>query len=251
MIFKILFALCVAAEFVTVPLFLKNSWPKKTNLSLLFKMVSSTLFILCGVLAMKIAGNGSEYAKLIIWGLVMGWIGDFFLHLKTDKVAVFGAGLFAFLAGHIFYIIAFQKGIRIHYPGADTFTWYECLAVVLFVGLIILYALKKKIKAKPVMAVPVVLYALTISFMLVKAVRLCFAFWAWGLYESTMWLICLIVTVAVGAVLFVLSDASLGLILFAGQNKNQKLKWFNIGTYYAAQVLIASSIFLIFTHSFA
>ena len=247
MLFKIFFALCVAAEFVTVPLFLKNSWPKKTNASLIFKMVSSTLFILCGILAMKIANNSSDYAKLIIWGLVMGWIGDFFLHLKTDKVAIFGAGLFAFLAGHIFYIIAFQKAIKIYYPNAKAVTWYEVLAVVVIVGLIILYAVLKKIKAKPVMIAPVVLYAITISYMLVKAARLCVAFWGYGLFDH-MILLCL--TVALGALLFVLSDGSLGLILFAGKNNNQKLKWFNIGTYYAAQVLLASSIFLIYTVSY-
>ena len=244
---NILFALCVAAEFVTVPLFLKNSWPKKTKASLLFKMISSTLFVLCGVLAMKIGNNSTEYAKLIIWGLVMGWLGDFFLHLPNDKIYFFGIGLFAFLAGHIFYIIAFQKAIMIYYPNANAVTWYEVLAVVIIVGLIALYAVRKKIKAKAIMVAPVVLYAITISYMLVKAVRLCVAFWGYGLFDH-MVLLC--ITVALGALLFVLSDGSLGLILFAGKNKNQKLKWFNIGTYYAAQVLLASSIFLLYTVSY-
>ena len=248
MIFKILFAVCAALEFVFVPLFLKNSWPKKTNMSLLFKMISSTLFILCGIFAMKAANNNSEYAKLIIWGLAMGWVGDFFLHLKTDKVVIFGLGLFAFLAGHIFYIIAFQKGIYVYYPQAKTFTWYEIVSVIVLVGLIALYVFLKKVKAKPVMAVPVVLYAFTITYMLVKAVRLCVSFWAYGLYDHVP---LLFITVSLGALLFVLSDASLGLILFAGKNKNQKLKWFNIGTYYAAQVLLASSIFLIHTVSYS
>ena len=246
MIFKILFAVCAALEFVFVPLFLKNSWPKKTNMSLLFKMISSTLFILCGVFAMKAVNNVSEYSKLIIWGLVMGWIGDFFLHLKTKNLIPFGIGLFAFLAGHIFYIIAFQKAIGIYYPSARFLTWYEALAVVMIVAVIVLYAYLKKVQVKLLLAIPVVLYAFTISFMLVKAFRLCIAFFAYGLYDNMLFLF---ITVALGAVLFVLSDGSLGLILFAGKGGNKKLKWFNIGTYYAAQILLASSILLIQTRT--
>ena len=84
--------------------------------------------------------------------------------------------------------------------------------------------------------------ALTITTMLVKAIRYCCGQWWWGLHDHIPMLF---VTVGLGAVLFVLSDASLGLILFAGKDKNRPLKWFNIGTYYAAQILLASSIFFI------
>ena len=107
-----------------------------------------------------------------------------------------------------------------------------------------LYALVKKIKGKAYMAIPVVLYAVTISAMLAKAFRYCIGEWLYGMNDN---IVMLFLTVALGAVLFVLSDGSLGMILFAGQKKNRPLKIFNITTYFAAQILLASSIFFVFT----
>lgn len=239
---KILFAIVVALEFVFVPLFLKYSWPKKCWKSFGYKMVCSALFFSAGLLAVHISGNHTIYAKLILWGLAFGWLGDLFLHLITDKIWVFGLGLFAFLGGHIFYIFAFQKAIYATYPDASAVAWYEIVAVVVLVGLIVLYAVLKKLNYKTPLAIPVVLYAITISSMLVKAFRFCIGEWAYGTNEHIVWLF---LTVALGAVLFVLSDGSLGLLLFAGQGKNRPLKIFNIATYFAAQILLASSIFLI------
>ena len=74
MFLKILLAVAVLAEFYTVPTFLKHYWPKKCKMSLLFKMISATLFVLCGVLSMKIAGNNTSYASLMVLGLVFGWL---------------------------------------------------------------------------------------------------------------------------------------------------------------------------------
>lgn len=244
MFFKFLFALAVVLEFVFAPLFLKHFWPKKCVKSISYKMAASTMFILAGLLAMKISSNTTPYAALVMWGLALGWLGDLFLGYPTDKIVVSGLGLFAFLGGHIFYIAAFQKAIYVRYPQAHAVTWYEILIVLALVGLIVFYALKKQINIKTIMAVPVVMYAVTISFMLVKAFRLCIGEWAYGMNDH---MLALFLTIAVGAVLFVLSDGTLGLLMFAGQEKNRPLKYFNIGTYYAAQILLASSIFIIYT----
>ncbi len=252
MIWKILFAVVVAAEFVFVPLFLKYSWPEKCWKSFGFKMICSALFFSAGLLAMKISGHSastSPYTKLVLWGLFFGWLGDMFLHLITDKIWVFGLGLFAFLGGHIFYIFAFQKAIAKTYPDRGFLEWYEILAVAVLIGLILLYATIKKKQGKLAagkiyMVIPVVLYAVTISTMLAKAFRLCVGEWLYGMNEH---IAALFVTVALGAVLFVLSDGSLGMILFAGQKKNRPLKIFNIATYFAAQILLASSIFVVYT----
>lgn len=244
MFLKILFALAVAIEFVTVPLFLKYSWPEKTFKSLCYKMISATLFLVTGLLAMKISSNSTPYASLVMFGLFFGWLGDLFLGYPSKKIAVFGIGLFAFLGGHIFYIAAFQKAIYVRYPQSAAFAWYEILLVLALVGLVVFYALKKKINIKSIMAVPVVMYAVTISCMLVKALRLCVGEWLYGMNDH---MLALFLTVAIGAVMFVLSDGSLGILLFAGQEKNRPLKFFNIGTYFAAQILLASSIFIIFT----
>lgn len=252
MIWKVLFVIAVAAEFVFVPLFLKYSWPNKCWKSFGFKMVCSALFFAAGLLATKISGHSAEtspYTKLILWGLFLGWLGDMFLHLITDKIVVFGLGLFAFLGGHIFYIFAFQKAIKKTYPDKPFFAWYEIVAVAVLVGLVLLYAAIKKKQGKLAagklyMVIPVVLYAVTISAMLAKAFRYCVGEWLYGTNDH---MVMIFVTVALGAVLFVLSDGSLGMILFAGQQKNRPLKIFNIATYFAAQILLASSIFYIYT----
>lgn len=243
MVLKVLFALCVALEFVFVPLFLKYSWPKKCWTSFGLKMVCSALFFAAGLLMMYISGNRSRYAVLILWGLALGWAGDLFLHLITEKLWVFGIGLFAFLGGHVFYIAAFQKALSVMSHGeARLFTWEECAAVGCILLLFVIYAVKKKVSGKLYMIIPVVLYALTISFMLVKAFRLC-------IENALVWeaapALPLFLTVALGAVLFILSDATLGMILFAGHEKNRPLKWFNIGTYFAAQLLLGSSIYFL------
>ena len=252
MLWKILFVIVVAAEFVFVPLFLKYSWPNKCWKSFGFKMICSALFFAAGLLATKISGHSpsvSPYTKLILWGLFLGWLGDMFLHLITDKIVVFGLGLFAFLGGHIFYIFAFQKAIAQRYPDKPFFAWYEIVAVAALVGIILIYAAIKKKQGKLAsgklyMIIPVVLYAVTISAMLAKSFRFCIGEWLYGINDN---IVMLFITVALGAVLFVLSDGSLGMILFAGQKKNRPLKIFNIATYFAAQILLASSIFFIYT----
>ena len=86
MVWKILFAIVVAAEFVFVPLFLKYSWPDKCWKSFGFKMICSALFFSAGLLAMKISGHSassSPYTKLILWGLFFGWLGDKFVSSKN------------------------------------------------------------------------------------------------------------------------------------------------------------------------
>lgn len=243
MFLKILFVLAVALEFVFVPLFLKYSWPDKCWKSFGYKNVCSALFFAAGLLATVISNNHTPYAKMIIIGLLFGWIGDLFLHIVSDKIIYFGIGGLAFLIGHIFYIDAFSKAIRETYPSASTVAWYEILAVVLLVGAVILYGVLKKIKFKPIM-IAVLAYAITISAMLVKALRYCIGEAVYGTNDH---MVMIFITVALGAILFVLSDGSLGMILFAGQRKNRPLKIFNIATYFAAQILLASSIFFIRT----
>lgn len=244
MFLKILLVLCIALEFVFVPLFLYYQWPGKCVKSLTYKMISSSLFLFAALAVIQISGNYTPYAKLILWGLVFGWLGDLFLHLLTDKIWVFGIGLFAFLGGHIFYIVAFQKAIRVTYPAASSVAWYEILVVALILAAVVLYATKKKINLKNPMVIPVAMYAITISTMFLKALRYTIGELAYGTNDH---MVLLFLTVALGAVLFVLSDGTLGMLLFGGQKTNKPLKIFNIATYYAAQVLLALSIFLVRT----
>lgn len=234
---KIIYALAVALEFVFVPLFLKYSWPQKCWKSFRLKLVCAALFVISGICCMFWADNFSPYAKYMLIGLVFGALGDLFLHLITDKQIVFGIGLLSFLVGHIFYIIAFGKAMTYQLPQANVFDWRAIVAVLLIFAAVAVYAVKTKMKLG-IAAVPVALYALTISTMLVTAFQLCGRFFLEG-FNNDISSIC---TIGIGAVLFVLSDGSLALLLFGGKEKNRPLKIFNIATYFAGQVLLATSI---------
>ena len=101
-----LFAAAAALEFVFVPWFLKAMWPEKTRKSLLLKMVCATLYVCMGVCAALISGNKSLFAQFMLAGLMLGWVGDFFLH-AGKKLVFFILGLVSFLTGHLCYLCAY------------------------------------------------------------------------------------------------------------------------------------------------
>ncbi|MBQ8028889.1 MAG: lysoplasmalogenase [Clostridia bacterium] len=240
---KVLYFLVVALEFVTVPIFLKYYWPKKCKMSFLFKMISATLFVLSGYLAMKVSGNSTPYATYMLWGLVFGWLGDAFLHVLSEKMFYFVLGVIAFLTGHVFYIIAFQQAIKTTYPDAAAFEWYEIVTVVAVCALILglVFGLKLISKEKTPLVLGLCVYAVVILAMLLKAFRFIIGEFAYGMNDN---MAMISITVGLGAILFVLSDGSLGAIL-ALNKKARSWRIFNIITYFAAQILLAASIFFV------
>lgn len=233
--YRILMAIAILLLAGTVPFFLKAGWPKKTKKSLLLKMICSTLFILVGVLAILLSGEFTRYAVWILCGLVCSWLGDFFLHV-SNKLYFFLFGLFSFLVAHIFYVAAFCTALRHSFPDAGFFQLYEalCIAAVVLFGSIA----SRKLHIQPGRAtIPAFFYMCILVTMMVKA--------------SSLGVRCLIAgtplcgaaaaVLIVGSLCFVLSDATLAMLNF-GPRKTFPLKCFNIGTYYAAQVLLASTI---------
>lgn len=242
MIFKILFALTILAEFYTVPTFLKYYWPTKCKQSLLFKMISATLFVLCGVFAMKISGNNTSYAYLMVLGLVFGWLGDYFLHSLKDRMVEFILGVVAFLVGHIFYIAAFYHALKTLKPDAKLLNWYDFVAVGALLALVTVYVVVGKLyQKKGPMVIGLMLYGVFLTAMVVKAVLYMYAEWEYGINDT---MIPALLTVGIGSVFFFLSDASLGIIL-TGNEVKRKMRIFNIITYFVAQILLASSILFV------
>lgn len=242
MFYKILFAVTIIAEFVTVPLFLKYYWPQKCVKSLTFKMASAVLFVLCGFSAMKISANNTSYAMLIIIGLVLGMVGDFFLHSLKNKMIHFIIGVVAFLVGHIFYISAFYHAQKTLRPQSALFSWYEVVAVAVIVIACLVFAFAKDlVKKKGPMVIGCIVYAAILTEMVLKAILYIFAELNYGINDS---MIPAVITVGVGSVFFLLSDASLGIILIGDETK-RGMRIFNIITYFVAQILLASSILFI------
>lgn len=233
--YRILMAAAILLLAGIVPFFLKAGWPKKIKKSLLLKMICSTLFIVVGVLSILLSQEFSRYAVWILCGLVFSWLGDFFLHVSS-KLHFFLIGLFSFLTAHIFYVIAFCTALQHTFPEVGFFNPYECLciAVIVLFGAVA----SRKLQIHPGrVTIPAFLYMCILVTMMVKA--------------SSLGIRCLIAgtplcgaaaaVLIVGSLSFVLSDATLAMLNF-GPQKTFPLKCFNIGTYYGAQVLLASTI---------
>lgn len=243
--FKILFVAAVVAEIPLVALFLKYYWPDRCKQSFITKVICSILFVLCGIFAAKETGNNTLFANYMIWGLVFGMAGDLLLHAMTTKMLPFILGVVAFLVGHIFYIIAIQRAIYTTAFSSGAFIWYELLIIALIVVIAVIYCIKTNaFKRKGAMIYGLLAYGVVLATMFAKAVRLVIDVIAFGVNDN---MVMIAVTVGLGAVLFFLSDATLGIILTDDKPVKRGMRIFNIITYYSAQVLLAASIFFVFS----
>ena len=243
--FKILFLIGVVIEIPLVALFLKYYWPDRCKQSFITKVVCSLIFALLGIFAAKETGNNTLFADYMICGLVFGMAGDLLLHAMTTKMLPFILGVIAFLIGHIYYIMAIQRAIYTTAFSKGVFTWYEILIVLTIVVIAVVYGIKTTaFKRKGAMAYGLLAYGVVLATMLAKAIRYVIDVIAFGV-DDNMFMIAL--TVGLGAILFFLSDASLGIILVDDKPVKRGMRIFNITTYYAAQVLLAASIFFVFS----
>lgn len=242
---NILFVVLAIIEVPLVALFLKFYWPDRSIKSFTTKVFCSLIFVVLGIIAAKSTGNNTLFAEYMIWGLALGMAGDLLLHALTKNMLPFILGVVAFLVGHIFYIIALQKAIYTTGYHKGVFTWYEILIVAVVIALALVYAIKTNVfKRKGAMAYGLLAYGVVLATMLAKAVRYVIGEIAFGVNDN-MFMVTL--TIGLGAILFVLSDMSLGIILSSEKELKKGMRIFNITTYYAAQVLLAASIFFVFS----
>lgn len=242
MFIKIIFAITIIAEFFTVPMFLKYYWPNKCKQSLMYKMISATLFVICGICAMKIAKNNTSYAYLMILGLVFGWLGDLLLHSLKDKMLHFVLGVVAFLIGHLFYIAAFYHALKTLRPDAKLINWYDFVAIGIVLAIVVLYVVVRHIyQKKGPMVVGLLLYGIFLTYMVVKAVLYMYAEWSYGINDT---MVPALITTGIGSVFFFLSDLSLFFIL-TGDEVKRGMRIFNIITYFIAQILLACTILFV------
>lgn len=178
----------------------------------LFKPVTM-VWILLIALRSEVASPLFKYT--ILAGLLCSLAGDVFLMLPSDR---FVAGLGAFLLAQLCYSAAFAYEVR-------TLLWWPLLPLAAY-GVATYTVLAPSLGR---LRGPVLLYMVAILTMTWLA-------WErWGQAGSSGALLA-----AVGAVLFLLSDTVLALDRFRGGFKLARA--LNLGTYFAAQLLIASSI---------
>lgn len=181
------------------------------DLEILSKTLASAAFVVLGVTRLS---AGDPVGSWIVVGLVLCALGDIFLLWHRT----FDAGLAAFLAGHLAYVVAFATASPIR-------EWpILMIAPVLLSSLGALSCLWTHLGRR---RFPVVAYVAAITVMVWGAL-------ATGASRSLSW------TAGVGAVLFYLSD------LAVARNRFFREEFVNralgIPLYYTGQILIALAI---------
>ena len=174
------------------------------------------------------------FMGLIVLGLVCGLVGDLTLDLKvtyqstnlrhSDVYTFFGMG--AFGIGHILYIVAVAL-----FFGFSAWTILIAVAVTAVIFTVSLFLLKMQFGK---FLIPSIIYALLLTLFLACAV-------AGGIIAGFSLSVILLIA---GAALFLCSDLVLSMIYFDG-NESRVLIIVNHVLYYAAQFLIAISVYYV------
>jgi uncharacterized membrane protein YhhN len=175
----------------------------------------------------------------MIVGLLLGWIGDFFLH--SEKNSFFGIGFASFLAGHVVYIKTFFTALG-SFEDYNNFNIIEVSVIVAFLvaSIYIFKRFKFEFSIK-FLKYAVIAYAVILVTMFVKATSLGINYMLSGGQNGLL----AVLVLGFGSLFFLLSDTTIGILMFGGQKKNRPLKIFNIVTYFAGQMLLATSILFI------
>jgi len=207
------FSVCAATCAAGCLLALYGEWADKWYAALSGKLVAATAYIAA---ALSLGAGYSPYGKLLLGGMLFCWLGDLLLVSKHNR-SLFTAGLFAFLAGHVFYAFAFvQRGV------SNQVLWWSSALMVVFAWAVLRWLGPRVAES---LRVPVGLYVLMISGMMALALATHGAVGSWA--------------IVLGAALFVASD------LFVARNRFVVPGVINrvigLPLYFIAQLLLALS----------
>ncbi|MEW6531535.1 MAG: lysoplasmalogenase [Thermodesulfobacteriota bacterium] len=190
------------------------------NRVLWFKTPLSCLFVLTALVQPHPL---PAYYLWVLVGLVLGLVGDVCLALPGDRA--FRAGLVAFLAGHLLYIVAFAGLTVIE-------LWLSPVSLVIVAASVAVF-LWLRPRLGPMVG-PVGVYVIVISVMLIAA---------WAAYCNPAIHPLGGSAIFLGALLFYLSD------LFVARDRFVRRQFLNrllgLPLYYAGQFLIAFSVGLV------
>ena len=241
MLYILLTAAAMVLTLVFTPLFLHYQRPGINLRSFVCKMICASCFVAIGFFGAAYSHNDSQFARLLILGLILSWFGDMFLHIK-GKVT-FVLGFLFFLSAHVSYIVCWCRTQRILFPERPLFSWLEIALIALITGAEVLNIIFiRKLQWKTPLMIPLLIYGVFLITMFVKSAFLGICLWQSGAPDVKPGVIVLIF----GAFSFMLSDfAMLPLIIDEKSKNNIYLKNHNIGTYFFGQVLLALSAFFI------
>ena len=241
MFVKILYALICAAVMACAFFFVRAQYSGACPCSLTLKMFAATGYMAIGALAVKMSGNSSVFAYLMYFALLFSWIGDLFIHLWQSKIFT-AVGFTGFLTAHFFFIAAYLRAIRFYAPDRSFFSVPEIIAVVLFDIFFIIFSRLIGTEIKGILNIPIVMYSTVITAMLCKAVVMGISM----VKADAPHAAAAAVLAAAGASLFVMSDFSIAILMFNKKyKKSRPLKMFNIITYFAAELALASLLLVV------
>lgn len=163
-------------------------------------------------------------------GILLSLAGDVLLMISLDRL--FLAGLIAFLLAHVAYIIGFNT------PFPALSAWGFILAFI--IGISGVRVIRRIIaplhsKGQAGLRIPILLYALVISLMLLSAMLK---------LTDTSWQAGTALLVALGAFLFYLSDIILAWIKFVAPIQNGRI--YNILAYHLGQIALIAGVVIQF-----
>lgn len=193
------------------------------------KMLCSFMFLVTGITAVVSTGNLTPYSIYILFALVAGVLGDFFLSYKNEKYFIIGVICFA--AGHLLYSYTYLFQCKFLQPATAI---PLIIAAAIATSLLFIFA-RYKMNLKKLL-IPLTIYAFLLIFSFVCTV-------ACGIIAITRTEIYFGFCVITGASLFLFSDILLGLNM-GGIKLPRFLRHGVSYTYFPAQTLFALSIFL-------
>lgn len=218
----------IACAFIT-HLFLRASYEEHHDKAAWYKGAASICFVLTGIL-MAFYCSDSSYALLVILGLVFGFIGDELLALRfiysKHFTKFYLSGILAFAMGHVFYLLAILKMESAIYGIAVPYT-------IVLLAAAAVYTTVNKTKAEKLITIPGYIYIILVVFMGGAACAFAVKDFSIG---SLLF--------AIGGFLFPVSDSILSVYCF-GRDKRFVLNRILHILYYAAQMLIAISLYFI------
>ena len=218
-----------------LPYYCVITYSGKSKRTLLCKMCLAALFVPPGLLALCSAPVKHVYMPLFFAGFVMSSVGDFILG-KYDRMRMFIAGSAAFALAHAFYITAFSLAAQEKIP---YYHWWNGAELGFFSALFALVLLIMLWRNPPFhkLFIPMFVYYAIVLLMATKAFGIALRL---GSTSPALWML------PIGALLFVGSDYTLGLMRFKVLPKTIPLKTFCTASYFAAQILMALASFTLF-----
>ena len=238
---KILFAvICVVVMGIT-PFFVKAQMNGPCAKSMTLKMTGATGYVAIGLLGVYLSGDGfSTFDKVMLGALIASWLGDLFLH--STKMWSIVIGFLGFLSAHFFFIAAYCTELKALNPEQGFFVPWQIVAVIVLVVLFLVFSARSGFSFSGIIKVGIVFYGAVITTMMCKAVQLGYTSVSTGTENGVI----IAVVAIVGALLFCMSDFTISILMFVdGAKKNIPLKMFNMLTYFAAELLLASLTWLI------